>query len=1560
MMNPMTYFKGRLAARPAPQPRPVQLLPQLLKPLLLPVLAWLLACVSAPALGATTNIAQVPLLNIAGTGTVKPNLMLLFDNSGSMDQTYTPDYVNDNLCRSRLTLSAGITACTVGHPPFMSPDFNRQYYNPRIRYGAPIQWDGTYYPDMTAAQTANWTNVPSDGFGRSNTNLYGSSDSAINLISEFPDLKWCNSSDESDCRINTATYTYPDNAYYNPAAISGGPYYYNIAVSEYCRDERLTSCTSVAAGAAAPDGYPVPATVRWCSNRALTTCQAKRVGTYVYPKYSSPPTSSIAHGTITLGATLSSSPMQIASVTVINPASPDAPVTISNGAVSAPSGTNTAARQQALATQVAASIIARTGLGINSYWACVRTPTGSSTVPACSSLGIPLTSDNVVAVVPIVCAGGAKSLTNCSTIREDAFTNTRQGWGVEVDAPSVQTTPATTGQPPTALLRIGGRGTMRSTGSIASIRLGSTTITGTVSLRNMSPAQVALAIVQAINASSTRATHRAYLGGDATTGVCANEPATTVCVVNINATANGAALSGTVSGENNVTFSTVNATSIVEGIPVTTTALSSLPSAFSRVNIVPGRTYPKAASRSDCVAQTGVCTYDEEMTNFANWYAYYKNRLQMMKTSVGIAFAAINANYRVGFVRLSQAGAALSIDMKPADFTGTARSTWYSTLYNTTSSGSTPIRTAMDNVGRMFANLAPYDYDSGQEVVQFPCQQNFLILTTDGYWNGSSTANVVNNDNQENAGRFCTYGRGCVDTRGQSQPSISDVALHWYNGGSSTATVSLRPDLEPDMTRPGQVPAAEGENTHLHMNTYTLGLGMDGVMTYEPNYDSAPKAGGDFYNLITRVQTGCPWNNNGPYVWPNPDVTNTGNTVQERVDDLWHAAINGHGKYFSANEPREVVEGLSSALSNMQVTLGAASAAATSTPNISLQDNDIFSDTFTTVKWYGELSDRKIDPTTGVVSNTTVWTTTDTLGEKVAASSDTRSIYMAGSGALKAFRYDAMSPQEKAWFSGQCPNLPQCTLLSVADRNIVNSGDHMVNWLRGQQQHANDRIFRAYSMSSDTPSIPIVLGDIASSKPAYVRDPRKAYTGNGYPEFRDAQTAARPVATVFTAANDGMLHAFSAADGQEAWAYVPRITMKKLPALSSTTYATNHQFTTDGSPEVADVYFNGAWHTVLVAGLNAGGRGYYALDITDPRQPRQLWELCADANVCANAVPNMGLSFGNPQFGTWRDGSGAERWVVFLTSGYNNVPGVDGVDTGDGKGYLFIVDIATGAVLKTVSTNSGDTATPSGLAKITAITADPNGDPLVTHIYGGDNDGRMWRFDLTATDGSVGVLKLGDAGTAQPITTRPDVTLCAVEGTTIPERVVLFGTGRLLDVPDTANADVQSLYVVKDSGAYVNLRGAAMEQQTLSTSGTGTNTGSYQITDDAADLRQKSGWYVDWRLNPGERMNIDPKIVSGVANVVTNLPTSSSSCSVGGTSNAYALDVCRGVGVNGRIVGGTLSNTSAAVGFIIVRLPSGEMKMIATTAKGETLTRPIVELDSEGAHPVGWRRVKGD
>src|SRR5690606_10939679 len=143
-----------------------------------------------------------------------------------------------------------------------------------------------------------------------------------------------------------------------------------------------------------------------------------------------------------------------------------------------------------------------------------------------------------------------------------------------------------------------------------------------------------------------------------------------------------------------------------------------------------------------------------------------------------------------------------------------------------------------------------------------------------------------NNDNRANPARFCTLEKGCLDTRAQTLPSLADVALYWYNGGSSTGTVSLRPEID-DIARTGQVPGTS--NNHLHMRTYALGLGVDVIMTYEPNYDTKPSVGGDFYNLINGVKTGCPWNNNGAYVWPDPNTgtTDLSTALQSRVDDLW-------------------------------------------------------------------------------------------------------------------------------------------------------------------------------------------------------------------------------------------------------------------------------------------------------------------------------------------------------------------------------------------------------------------------------------------------------------------------------------------------------------------------------------------------------------------------------------------------------------------------------------------------------------------------------------------------
>jgi type IV pilus assembly protein PilY1 len=57
---------------------------------------------------------------------------------------------------------------------------------------------------------------------------------------------------------------------------------------------------------------------------------------------------------------------------------------------------------------------------------------------------------------------------------------------------------------------------------------------------------------------------------------------------------------------------------------------------------------------------------------------------------------------------------------------------------------------------------------------------------------------------------------------------------------------------------------------------------------------------------------------------------------------------------------------------------------------------------------------------------------------------------------------------------------------------------------------------------------------------------------------------------------------------------------------------------------------------MLVGGLNAGGRGYYALDVSDPA-PKVMWESAPTPRSARRTDGELGLSFGNPQFGIWQD-----------------------------------------------------------------------------------------------------------------------------------------------------------------------------------------------------------------------------------------------------------------------------------------------------------------------------------
>jgi type IV pilus assembly protein PilY1 len=390
---------------------------------------------------------------------------------------------------------------------------------------------------------------------------------------------------------------------------------------------------------------------------------------------------------------------------------------------------------------------------------------------------------------------------------------------------------------------------------------------------------------------------------------------------------------------------------------------------------------------------------------------------------------------------------------------------------------------------------------------------------------------------------------------------------------------------------------------------------------------------------------------------------------------------------------------------------------------------------------------------------------------------------------------------------------------------------------------------------------------------------------------------------VYVGANDGMLHAFytdaGANQGQEAWAYVPNFLFPTLYKLADKYYSSKHEYYVDGTPVRGDIRVDSEWKTILVGGVNLGGKGYYALDVTDPDEPKALWEF---------THANLGYTYGNPVI-TKLNGA----WVVLVTSGYNNA---------DGNGYLFVLDAATGEVINTVATGVGSAANPSGLAKISRFATLPNENNTALRVYGGDLLGNVWRFDInsdiSAEDGLEAhkLATLADAlGIAQPITTRPELSI--ING----DPVVFIGTGQLLGISDLSTTQTQTLYGIKDSFdrivSYGNPRhpdisAISFVQQFLTWDADGDGfedvcpadmfncpEGRPMIsaTHKAVDwAKNDAGWYVDF-IYEGERSNTDVHLYKGTLVFNTNTPQSGA-CVPAGKSRYYNLNYETGGAVN--------------------------------------------------------------
>jgi type IV pilus assembly protein PilY1 len=421
------------------------------------------------------------------------------------------------------------------------------------------------------------------------------------------------------------------------------------------------------------------------------------------------------------------------------------------------------------------------------------------------------------------------------------------------------------------------------------------------------------------------------------------------------------------------------------------------------------------------------------------------------------------------------------------------------------------------------------------------------------------------------------------------------------------------------------------------------------------------------------------------------------------------------------------------------------------------------------------------------------------------------------------------------------------------------------------------------------------LGDIIFSNPWYVGVPSANNLSSSYISFATTQKNRPPV--IYVGADDGMLHAFDAATGNERFAYIPTGVYSNLINLVSPYYNSRHLFFVDGSPKALDVQFSDAsWHTILLGTEGAGGKSVFALDVTNPSTITSE-ALLASAVLWDFTDTDMGLSYANPAVANYGSGQ-----LVFLGNGY---------DSTNEKPFLYALNPQTGAMY----TNGGGTAKidlcaavptacnlalPNGLSSAIAVNSAGQAAASANIVYAGDLQGNLWRVDVSNTNPSLWTVSVllqarDSSGNPQPITTAPVATLNP-RYPQIPGSMVFVGTGQLLGVPDLANTQVQTIYGVYDPttpyATPLTRTSGSLVQQVLSLASIGT-TEVAVVTGNAVTIPTNKGWYIDLTLNSGERVVNTPLLRSG-ALVVTSTQPASSSCTSGGSSFLYIINYATG------------------------------------------------------------------
>jgi len=450
----------------------------------------------------------------------------------------------------------------------------------------------------------------------------------------------------------------------------------------------------------------------------------------------------------------------------------------------------------------------------------------------------------------------------------------------------------------------------------------------------------------------------------------------------------------------------------------------------------------------------------------------------------------------------------------------------------------------------------------------------------------------------------------------------------------------------------------------------------------------------------------------------------------------------------------------------------------------------------------------------GLLASAAQWSARDLLDTRMAApgahSRKRKMLSFSGTAAATAtspatrgagipFRWANLSGAQKAALKGTTGTDDKDTALGRA----------VLDFLRGDRSNEGTGDLQLRKRAH-------VLGDIVGSSVWYTGQPNSGFTNDAYATF--ASTARTPM--VYVGANDGMLHAFNANTGQEAFAYVPEglygtAAAPRLKRLSEGSYS--HRYYVDGSPFVADIYMGAtttastteaqkaaAWKSYLVGTLGAGGKGYFVLDVTKPQDIDESKAAQTGLiDTTALSDDDLGHQFQQPALDSF---SRRALQVAPLNNGRKAVILGNGYNSTNEKAMLWIQYLdGDKSILKIPAPLTQGAGTGNGLSAPRVI--DRDGDGKVDFAYAGDLLGNMWRFDLRDRDSSKWKATLGSAATAssldnvplfaagatQPITAAP-----VVVGHPRGGYMVVFGTGRLFAVGDDSSVANQYLYGIRD------------------------------------------------------------------------------------------------------------------------------------------------------------------